>query len=59
MYEIFKIIGQAIWLMLPAYTANPMAVVFGGGTPIDLGKKWIDGKRILEKPRGDPVPRVC
>lgn len=47
MYEIFKIIVQAIWLMLPAYTANPMAVVFGGGTPIDLGKKWIDGKRIL------------
>ncbi len=42
-----SIVAQAIWLMLPAYTANPMAVVFGGGTPIDLGKKWVDGKRIL------------
>ncbi|MCZ7401002.1 MAG: CDP-2,3-bis-(O-geranylgeranyl)-sn-glycerol synthase [Candidatus Methanoperedens sp.] len=33
--------------MLPAYIANPTAVVFGGGTPIDLGKKWKDGRRIF------------
>ena len=37
----------AIWLMIPAYISNPMAVVFGGGTPIDMGLKWIDGQRIL------------
>ncbi len=33
--------------MLPAYIANPTAVVFGGGTPIDLGKNWKDGRRIF------------
>jgi len=44
---IIDIVTAAIWLMLPAYVANPMAAVFGGGTPIDLGKKFVDGKRIL------------
>ncbi|MCZ7379960.1 MAG: CDP-2,3-bis-(O-geranylgeranyl)-sn-glycerol synthase [Candidatus Methanoperedens sp.] len=38
---------KASWLMLPAYIANPTAVVFGGGTPIDFGKNWKDGRRIL------------
>lgn len=33
--------------MLPAYIANPTAVVFGGGTPVDFGKNWKDGRRIL------------
>jgi len=33
--------------MVPAYVANPTAVVFGGGTPIDFGKNWKDGRRIL------------
>jgi CDP-2,3-bis-(O-geranylgeranyl)-sn-glycerol synthase len=46
MFQI-NIIIQAIWLMIPAYIANPMAVVLGGGKPIDLGKNWIDGRRIL------------
>ncbi len=43
MFEVVK----TIWLLLPAYTPNNFAVLFGGGTPIDLGKKFIDGKRIL------------
>jgi CDP-2,3-bis-(O-geranylgeranyl)-sn-glycerol synthase len=51
MFEIFEIIAglilKASWLMLPAYLANPTAVVFGGGTPIDLGKNWRDGRRIF------------
>ncbi len=37
----------AIWLMVPAYISNPMAVVFGGGKPIDMGTKWLDGQRIF------------
>lgn len=37
----------AIWLMLPAYIANPSAALFGGGMPIDLGRNWSDGRRIL------------
>lgn len=43
MLEILK----TIWLLLPAYTPNNFAVIFGGGTPLDLGKNFIDGKRIL------------
>ena len=38
---------SALWLMLPAYLANMLPVVVGGGAPIDLGRKWRDGKRIL------------
>ncbi len=38
---------RVVWLLLPAYTPNNFAVLFGGGTPIDLGKTFIDGKRIL------------
>ncbi len=38
---------QALWAMLPAYVANPAAVLVGGGTPIDFGKNWKDGRRIL------------
>lgn len=51
MFEIAWIIlvlaAKAVWLMLPAYIANPTAVVFGGGTPIDFGKNWRDGRRIF------------
>jgi CDP-2,3-bis-(O-geranylgeranyl)-sn-glycerol synthase len=37
----------AFWFFLPAYAANPLAVVFGGGTPMDLGRRMSDGKRLL------------
>ena len=37
----------AFWFLLPAYAANPMAVVFGGGTPMDFGRSLRDGRRIL------------
>ena len=47
MLPIIALILKAVWLMLPAYIANPTAVVFGGGTPVDFGKKWKDGRRIL------------
>lgn len=40
-------IPQAVWFFLPAFTANPMAVLFGGGTPIDFGRTLRDGERIL------------
>src|SRR5512136_1660138 len=35
-----------LWLMLPALIPNSAAVLFGGGTPMDLGKSW-RGRRIL------------
>jgi len=37
----------ALWLMLPAYLANIGPVFVGGGAPIDMGRKWRDGKPIL------------
>jgi len=38
---------SAVWIMLPAYLPNPVAALFGGGTPIDLGRNFSDGKRII------------
>jgi CDP-2,3-bis-(O-geranylgeranyl)-sn-glycerol synthase len=43
----YETILQAFWLIIPAYIANASAVLVGGGTPVDFGKKWRDGKRIL------------
>lgn len=43
----FEAIPQALWFFIPAYVANPMAVVFGGGTPIDLGRSLADGERLF------------
>ena len=37
----------AIWLMLPAYLPNNFAVLFGGGRPLDFGRRFRDGRRIL------------
>jgi CDP-2,3-bis-(O-geranylgeranyl)-sn-glycerol synthase len=45
--NIEVIIAQAFWFILPAYIANASAVLVGGGTPIDFGKKRKDGTRIL------------
>ncbi len=44
---VFGTVILAMWLMLPAYVANPLAVVFGGGKPIDMGMKWYDGQRVF------------
>ncbi len=40
-------IVQAFWIVIPIYVANASAVIVGGGTPIDFGKTWKDGRRIL------------
>src|SRR2546430_6349037 len=40
-------IPQALWFFLPAFIANPMAVVFGGGSPIDGGRSLFDGQRMF------------
>lgn len=36
-----------VLFILPAYVANASPVLFGGGTPIDFGKKLGDKKRIF------------
>lgn len=47
MYEIIALIELAIWLGLPAWIANATPVLFGGGRPIDGGRSFSDGHRIL------------
>jgi CDP-2,3-bis-(O-geranylgeranyl)-sn-glycerol synthase len=44
---MLSLLVNALWLMLPAYFANSSAVLFGGKTPIDFGKNFVDGKRIF------------
>lgn len=41
--EIFN----ALYYIFPAYCANAAPVIFGGGHPIDNGKKFLDGKPIF------------
>ncbi|NQS73685.1 MAG: CDP-2,3-bis-(O-geranylgeranyl)-sn-glycerol synthase [Methanoculleus sp.] len=45
-YWIFSLLA-ALWIMIPAYVPNSAAAVFGGGTPIDLGKRWSDGRKVF------------
>jgi CDP-2,3-bis-(O-geranylgeranyl)-sn-glycerol synthase len=44
--DLSFIISSAI-IMVPAYLANGMPVLFGGGRPIDGGKNFFDGRRLL------------
>lgn len=37
----------ALWIMIPAYVPNSAAALFGGGTPIDLGRTFSDGRRVF------------
>ncbi len=45
--DVLRALATAFWFILPAYVANSSPVVLGGGTPIDLGKKFIDGKPLF------------
>lgn len=40
-------VGYALWFVFPAYCANAMPVIFGGGYPLDAGRAFFDGKPIL------------
>nr|WP_227776984.1 CDP-2,3-bis-(O-geranylgeranyl)-sn-glycerol synthase [Haladaptatus pallidirubidus] len=44
--DIFDVLIVAVWAMLPAYVPNNVAVIAGGGAPIDGGRTW-NGERIL------------
>ena len=48
--EIFKLLIAvlgAVYFMLPAYVSNLSGLAFGGGTPIDGGKNYKDGRRLI------------
>ena len=49
MLWVLQEIIATLWLMLPVYLPNPGAVLFKGRVPIDFGKTFIDGRRILGK----------
>ncbi len=38
---------MVFWILFPAYAANGLAPLAKGRRPIDFGKRWKDGKRIL------------
>lgn len=38
---------ELLLLVIPAYVANSVPVVFGGGAAIDAGRKWFDGRAVF------------
>ncbi|MFB6233473.1 MAG: CDP-2,3-bis-(O-geranylgeranyl)-sn-glycerol synthase [Haloarculaceae archaeon] len=40
------VVVTALWVMLPAYVPNNVAVLVGGGPPIDAGRS-LGGRRVL------------
>ncbi|MDH4213253.1 MAG: CDP-2,3-bis-(O-geranylgeranyl)-sn-glycerol synthase [Candidatus Thorarchaeota archaeon] len=47
MYEELALFELAIWIGLPAWIANATPVLGGGGRPIDGGRYFRDGRRLL------------
>jgi len=43
---IYEVV-YALFFIFPAYAANALPVILGGGKPIDLGRKMPDGKPIF------------
>jgi len=44
-----ELIIEALKFIFPAYCANAIPVIAGGGRPIDCGKNFLDGKPIFGK----------
>jgi CDP-2,3-bis-(O-geranylgeranyl)-sn-glycerol synthase len=47
--EIMQLVVEAFKFIFPAYCANAIPVITGGGYPMDFGKKFFDGKPIFGK----------
>jgi CDP-2,3-bis-(O-geranylgeranyl)-sn-glycerol synthase len=47
--QLVQLIVEALEFMFPAYCANAMPVLAGGGLPMDFGKNFFDGKPLLGK----------
>ena len=45
--EIFQVLFDSIVFILPLWFGNASPTILGGGAPIDGGKYWRDGRRIL------------
>ena len=44
---LIQLVIDALKFIFPAYCANATPVLAGGGTPMDFGKNFLDGKRIF------------
>ncbi|RLI43503.1 CDP-2,3-bis-(O-geranylgeranyl)-sn-glycerol synthase [Candidatus Bathyarchaeota archaeon] len=47
--DMVQLVIEALKFIFPAYCANAIPVITGGGPPIDFGKKFYDGKPIFGK----------
>ncbi len=47
--DIVMLIIEALKFIFPAYCANAVPVIAGGGRPMDFGRNFFDGKRIFGK----------
>jgi CDP-2,3-bis-(O-geranylgeranyl)-sn-glycerol synthase len=47
--EVAELVVEAVKFILPAYCANAVPVMAGGGPPLDFGKSLWDGKPIFGK----------
>ena len=46
---VLQLIVEALKFIFPAYCANAIPVITGGGYPIDFGKNFLDGRPIFGK----------
>lgn len=46
---VTQLIADALKFIFPAYCANAIPVIMGGGRPIDFGIKFLDGKPFFGK----------
>lgn len=49
MDALIQLVLEALKFILPAYCANAVPVLVGGGLPLDFGKNFYDGKPIFGK----------
>jgi CDP-2,3-bis-(O-geranylgeranyl)-sn-glycerol synthase len=47
--DIATLIVEALIFIFPAYCANAVPVIAGGGSPMDFGKNFFDGKPVFGK----------
>lgn len=47
MFTAFLEVVHALYFIFPAYCANATPMIFGGGYPIDGGRRFLDGRFIF------------
>jgi len=45
--DLLTLIGEAFIFIFPAYCANAVPVLAGGGLPMDFGRNFFDGRRVF------------